>query len=61
MSPAVGSASGWSVHEFPLGVWLWSAYGPNGGSQGRASSKDDAITRAKAEAENLNRPRMTED
>lgn len=64
MSPistsGAGSASGWSIHEYPPGSWHWLAYGPNGGAQGVTSSKARAETLARAETENLKRPRSSE-
>jgi hypothetical protein len=57
---ATGSASGWSCHQYSDGTWFWSAYGPNGGSQGRAASKADAERAAQAQAENLKAPRATD-
>ena len=53
---AVGSSYGWNTFKPSMGkMWTWSAYGPHGGTQGVAFTEEDAIRRAKAEAEWLKR------
>lgn len=51
-----GLASGWSAYEYPPGSWHWSAYGPRGGTQGKATSKTEAEDKAKRAADGLKGP-----
>lgn len=54
-------AFGWNVHRLGPHRWGWSAYGSRGGNTGTAASEADARAAAQRSADDLSRPRTTED
>jgi hypothetical protein len=52
-----GMATGWLVYRPTFGTgWQWSAYGPRGGTQGSAASKEEAEMKAQRAMSDLAYP-----